>query len=429
MNRFMELIGNKLMPIAAKLGENRYLSTLRDAFMLAFPLTMFGSIAVVLINLPFWSDEFRETLNQYLGNAQNATMSIMTLFVVFGIGYYLSKYYKVEAIFGGAIALASFLILTPFYFDSPNGEVITGALSLDRLGAKGMFIGMLSAFVSAEIYRFFVRRNWTIKMPDGVPPAVAKSFAALIPAILTLSIFLLINFIVQAGFQTNLHDVVYSVIQKPLVGLGSGIVPTLIALFFVQILWFFGLHGQIIVNSVMDPIWNTLMLENLDAYKAGDALPHIISKPFLEVFTVGLGGSGMTLAVVITLAFFMKSKQSKEIGRLALGPGLFNVNEPVLFGLPIVLNATILIPWVLAPLVVTALNYFVMSIGLVPAPTGVSVPWTVPIIINGILATNSWLGGALQIVDFLIVFIIWYPFLKVLDKTNLARETLAENDK
>ena len=139
-----------------------------------------------------------------------------------------------------------------------------------------------------------------------------------------------------------MHDIVYQVIQAPLTGLGSSLPATLIALFFVQFLWFFGLHGQIIVNSVMDPIWNTLMLENLEAYKAGKELPHIITKPFMEVFTVGLGGSGMTLAVVILMAFVLKKKQYKDVGRLALAPGIFNVNEPVIFGLLIVLNPTIL---------------------------------------------------------------------------------------
>ncbi|CAI3397332.1 PTS cellobiose transporter subunit IIC [Enterococcus cecorum] len=213
-----------------------------------------------------------------------------------------------------------------------------------------------------------------------------------------------------------MHDIVYQVIQAPLTGLGSSLPATLIALFFVQFLWFFGLHGQIIVNSVMDPIWNTLMLENLEAYKAGKELPHIITKPFMEVFTVGLGGSGMTLAVVILMAFVLKKKQYQDVGRLALAPGIFNVNEPVIFGLPIVLTPTILIPWVIAPLIVTTLNYLVMAAGIVPAPTGVSVPWTVPIFFSGILATNSVLGGVLQIVDFLLVAIVWYPFLRVLDK-------------
>ncbi|SCA88754.1 PTS system, cellobiose-specific IIC component [Streptococcus macedonicus] len=198
-------------------------------------------------------------------------------------------------------------------------------------------------------------------MPDSVPPAVAKSFAALIPAILTLSVFTSINAIVTVGFNTNLHDVIYNVIQVPLVGLGSS-------------------------------IW--------------------------ETFIVGLGGSGMTLAVVIIMAFIMKKKQYRDVGRLALCAGIFNVNEPVIFGLPIVLNATILIPWVISPIIITALNYFIMSIGLVPAPTGVSVPWTVPIFFSGMIAINSLTGGILQIIDCLLVGFIWYPFLRMLDKQS-----------
>ena len=145
-------------------------------------------------------------------------------------------------------------------------------------------------------------------------------------------------------------------------------------------------------------------------------MPHIISKSFMETFTVGLGGSGMTLAVVIIMAFILKKKMYKDVGRLALGAGLFNVNEPVIFGLPIVLTATILSPWVLAPIVVTAFNYIVMAVGIVPAPTGVAVPWTVPVFFSGMLATNSILGGVLQLVDMVIVGFIWYPFLRMLDK-------------
>ena len=416
MNKFLDSISDKLLPVANKLASNRYLSILRDAFMLAFPLTMFGSIVVVICNLPFLNDEIKALLNKLLGSGQSATMSIMTVFVTFGIGYYLSKSYGVEGIFGGAISFASFLILTPFFVTSDSGETISNVLSLDRLGAKGMFLGMIVSFIAAEIYSRTSRKGWQIKMPDSVPPAVAKSFAALIPAILTLSIFTAINAIVTVGLNTNLHDVIYNIIQVPLVGLGSSIWATLLAIFFIQFLWFFGLHGQILVNSVMDPVWNTLMFENLEAYKAGEHLPHIITKPFMEVFTVGLGGSGMTLAVVIIMAFFLRKKQYRDVGRLALGAGIFNVNEPVIFGLPIVLNATILIPWVIAPIIVTAFNYFVMAIGIVPAPTGVSVPWTVPIFFSGIIATNSLAGGLLQIVDFILVGFIWYPFLRMLDK-------------
>ncbi len=339
----MDMLNKHIMPLATKLGQNRYLTVLRDAFMLSFPLTMFGSIVVVITNLPFFNDATKATLTSLLGNGQNATMSIMTVFVTFGIGYYLSDSYDVDGIFGGAVAFASFLILTPFMMTTDKGVDVSGVLSLDRLGAKGMFLGMIAAFIAAELYCRFTKKGWQIKMPDGVPPAVSKSFAALIPAVLTLTIFLAVQAAVTGLFNVNLHDVIYEVIQKPLVGLGSSLPATLVALFFVQLLWFFGLHGQIIVNSVMDPIWNTLMLENLDAYKAGRALPHIITKPFMETFTVGLGGSGMTLAVVILMAFVMKKKQYRDVGRLALAPGLFNVNEPVIFGMPIVLNASIFI--------------------------------------------------------------------------------------
>ncbi len=423
-------ISQFLMPIAGKLNNNRYLGVLRDAFMLAFPLTVFGSIVVVLLNLPFLdsflSDGTITTLRDTFGVASSATMSIMSVFVVFGIGYYLSKSYDVEAVFGGVVALASFLFLTPFVVETQGGETITGVLSLDRLGAKGMFLGMISAFVAGEIYRKAVQRDITIKMPAGVPPAVAKSFAALIPALITLTFFLVIQGIVTLAFNTNLHDVIYKIIQEPLTGLGSGIIPTLVVVFFIQILWFFGLHGQIIMNSVMDPIWNTLALENVDAFNAGKELPHIISKPFMDTFTVGMGGTGMTLAVVLAILVFIKSKQMKQVAKLGGLPGVFNVNEPIIFGLPIVMNPLILVPWVVAPMVVTAVTYFAMSTGLVPRPTGVTVPWTVPIGFSGYLATNSIAGSILQLVNFAIVFAIWLPFLKVIDRVNVKKEEEAE---
>ncbi|MGG3923651.1 PTS transporter subunit EIIC, partial [Geobacillus thermodenitrificans] len=250
-----------------------------------------------------------------LGVAPNATMGVMTVFVVFGIGYYLSKSYEVEGIFGGAIALASFLLLTPFVVQIEGKEAVQGVIPLDRLGAKGMFLGMITAFIAGEIYRKVVQKNITIKMPAGVPPAVAKSFAALIPAVVTLTFFLVVNIIVTQMFQTNMHDVIYNVVQAPLVGLGSGIIPTLIAIFVAQILWFFGLHGQIIINSVMDPIWNTLSLENLNAYTQTGEVPHIVSKQFIEIYTVGMGGTGMTLAVIFAILLFMKSKQMKQVAK------------------------------------------------------------------------------------------------------------------
>lgn len=424
-----------LVPIAGRLNNNRYLGVLRDAFMLAFPLTIFGSIMVVLMNLPFldkiMSQTALEGVQSALNIAPSATISIMSVFVVFGIGYYLSKSYDVEAVFGGVIALASFLLLTPFLLEQEGGATIAGVIPVDRLGAKGMFLGMITGFLSAEIYRYFVQKKFVINMPQGVPPAVSKSFAALIPATLTLTTFLFINIIITQGFKTNMHDLIYHAIQAPLVGLGSGIIPTLIAVFFIQILWFFGLHGQIIINSVMDPIWNTLSIQNLESYTKTGEVPNIISKQFIEIYTVGMGGTGMTLAVVFTILIFLKSKQLKQVAKLGLGPGLFNVNEPIIFGLPIVMNPLILIPWILAPMVITCITYFAMASGIVPPPTGVNIPWTVPIFISGMMATNSLAGGLLQLFNLMIVFVIWFPFLKFIDRMNVKNEkiTTTENTK
>lgn len=428
MNKFMEVLSEKVLPVATKIGANKYLITLRDAFMVSFPLTMFGSLIVVFNNLPFWPDTLKNNFANLFGNGQSATMSIMTVFVTLAIGYYWAKTEEVEGIFGGVVALASFLILTPFtvLVTGANGKSIegTGLLSLDSLGAKGMFLGILSAFLAAKIFVWLTKKGYVIKMPDGVPPAVSKSFASLIPALGTLFVFLIINAIMVGVFTTNLHDVIYNLIQKPLTGLGTGLPATIIAIFLVQFLWFFGLHGQVIVNSVFEPFWQTNMLDNASLTQQGtNALAehgHIVTKSFMDTFTVGLGGSGSTLVVVLLMAFVMKRKQYKEVARLALVPGLFNVNEPVIFGLPMVMNVSLFIPWLLAPIVSVVIAYLGFASGLVPLTTGAQVPWTMPIFISGFLATNSVMGAVLQLVQFLIIGLIWFPFLKAIDNQEIA---------
>ena len=412
------------MSVGEKLNNNKVLQILRDAFMLAFPLTIFGSITLIIANFPFLAnmigEEAAATLNAMLGPASTATMSIATVFMCIGIGYYFSKDKGCDPIFGGAIALAAFILVTPMEVAHVTEEgatlMISNVLDINRLGARGMFVGMIGSFLAAFLYCWTTKKNWTIKMPDSVPPAVSKSFSALIPACLTLTVFLL----VRIGFEftpwTNIHDFIYEVVQAPLTSLGSTLGATIVAIFAVQLLWFFGLHGQIIVNSVLDPIWNALTLENLTAFQAGTEIPNIVTKQFIEIFTVGIGGSGMTLAAVIILAFVCKHKQLKQVGRLALPAGCFNVNEPVIYGLPIVLNPTIVIPWIAAPIINVCIVYFAMASGLVPYTTGITVPWTTPIFISGMLATNSFMGGVIQLVEFAVVFICWLPFLKTMDR-------------
>lgn len=433
---FFEKIEEPIMAIGEKINNIKIFSILRDSFMLAFPLTIFGSIILIIANFPFLGDMIGEnalaTLQTLLGPASLATMNVMSVFVAIGIGYYYSKSEDCDPIYGGAIALAAFFILTPFVsgnlveateVSTPNVllEGVT-VLTTDRLGAKGMFVAMFGSFLAAWLYCYFTKKHWTIKMPDQVPPAVANSFAALIPACLTLLVFLLISIVFTFTPYGNVHDFIYNVIQAPLQSLGDSLGATIIAIFCVQLLWWFGLHGQIIVNSVLDPIWNALMFEQVDAFQAHQALPHIICKPFMETFTVGLGGSGGTLIVVLMMAFLMKSKQMRDVGKLATPAGIFNVNEPAIFGLPIILNPSVLIPWILAPVVSVTVAYLAMASGIVPPVTGVSVPWTVPVFLSGFLATNSIMGSLLQLVQMAIIGVIWYPFLRAVDKQNLKIE-------
>jgi PTS system cellobiose-specific IIC component len=428
MKKFMEIIDKYLMPVAEKLNNNVYLTVIRDAFMLTLPLIIFGSIFVVIANLPCWSKDQIATLSNYIGAASNSTMSIMALFVVFGIGYNLSKHYKIEAIYGAAVSVAAFILLTPTIVKGKK-ETIDSVLAFDRLGAKGLFVGMIAAFVATEIYRRIVQKNWTIKMPEGVPEAVSKSFASLIPAFITLSFFLALRILFMFTPWGNMHDFIYRFVQTPLMALGSSLPATLVAIFFTQVFWFCGLHGQILINSALDPIWRSLSLENYQAFTAGAKhLPHIVTKQFMDTFTVSMGGTGMTLAVLVGILIFARSKQLKELSKIATPAGIFNVNEPVIFGLPIVLNPMIIIPWILAPMVVTVITYFAMASGIVPLTTGVEVSWTIPIFFSGMLATNSLAGGILQLFNFAVVLLIWLPFILTIDKQYKRAEKEAKEN-
>lgn len=426
MNKFMSVLEDILLPIADKLNNNRYLTALRNGFMVALPLIIFGSIFVVIANFPFLdqvlSPEAFEAYKAALDPASAATLSIMGLFVIIGIGYKMVEQRGGEAIYGGVVALSSFLVLTPQILEDTTGVIPTSAL-----GAQGMFLGIFTAFISAELYHFFVRKNLTIKMPAGVPDAVSRSFSALIPITLTLTAFLVIRILFSFTSFETVQNFIYTLIQQPLTALGSGLPATIIAVLLIQVFWFFGLHGQIIINSVFDPIWYSLNDQNLAAFKAGEELPNIVTKQFIDTFIVGIGGSGMTLAVIIAIFVVTKSRQLRELGKLGGPAGIFNVNEPIIFGLPIIMNPLILIPWLLAPVVVAIVTYFAMDIGFAPKPAGLIVPWTTPALLSGYLATgNKIMGAVMQLINIGIVFVIWLPFLKLLDNQYYGEEQKAQ---
>lgn len=240
MSKLNNLIENRLLPVAGKLGTSRILTVLRDAFMLAFPITVVGSLALVIMNIPYLDkvigEEALTALKNVLGILPSATMSITTLFVVMAIGYYYAKSYDVDPIFPAVISIVSFLILTPLTVTTEAGELVNDIIPIARLGAKGMFVGIFASFLVTRLYILILSKDWTIKMPEGVPPTVAKSFASLIPTVIVLLSVVIVRTIFTFTPWGNIHDFIYEIIQMPLTSLGSGLVATLAAIFSVQIL-------------------------------------------------------------------------------------------------------------------------------------------------------------------------------------------------
>ena len=232
------------------------------------------------------------------------------------------------------------------------------------VGPNGIFLGLIIALISVEVYRFAVKKNWTIKMPEGVPPAVTQSFDALIPSALVILLFFLIRIIFSlTSFQTA-YNFIYTVLQSPLKHVGISLPSVLLYNFLASFLWFFGINGPTITNSVWQPIFFVATQDNLKAFQNHTALPHIYTQPFIDLFTT-YGGGGSTLALLIVVFAICRSKRIRELGKLAILPGIFGINEPVIFGLPIVLNPVIVIPFILCPVLNTFISGVVMKLGWV----------------------------------------------------------------
>ncbi len=415
------------MPLAEKIGRNKYLIAIRDGFLLSMPLLIVGSFFLLIANFPipgwtqFWAQFFGDNWASYFSKPTDATFSIMAILAVIGIGYSFAEQMKVDRLFGAAISLVSWFLIMPYEILF-NGEVVSG-IPLGWVGSKGIFVGIICAFAAVHIYSWVDKKGWVIKMPDGVPPTVEKSFAASIPAGVSLLVFFVINVVFAMTPYENAFNFVFVILQTPLLKLGNTLPAMVIAYIFLHFFWFFGVNGGSVVGAVFNPILQTLSAENLAALQAGQPIPNIISQQFQDLFAT-FGGAGSTLSLLIAMLLFCHSKRVKELGKLAFVPGIFGINEPIIFGLPILLNPLMLVPFMLVPTINIIISYFCMSIGLVPLCTGVAIPWTMPVIISGFLATG-WQGSVLQALLLILGVFIYMPFIKMMDKQYLADETKA----
>ncbi|CAM3433390.1 MULTISPECIES: PTS cellobiose transporter subunit IIC [Erysipelothrix] len=411
-SKISNFMDNKVLPLGIKIGGQRHLLAIRDGMAASIPLIIVGSIFLIIGNLPipgyteFVSGIFGPDWVTKLNYAVDATFSIMALICVFAISNSLANKYAVDGVSAGFISLAAFLVVTPLTGD--------GGIPLGYLGSKGLFVAIIVSLISTEIFRIMVQKDIVIKMPENVPPAVSKSFVALIPSILTITLFWVLRLVIEfAGFG-NMHEIIAVILGKPLSYLGGGYVGGLVAILITSLFWTVGIHGWDLVLSVMQPTYMLMLDQNRIAFQAGQEIPNIINYSFFNVF-VWMGGSGVLIAVAILLVLRSRSKQMKELAKIAVPPTIFGVNEPVMFGFPIVMNPIMLIPYVLAPLVVFTVSYAAMYFKIVPMTNGVMVPWTMPPLIGGYLATGSIMGSILQLVNIIISVAIYYPFFKAAD--------------
>lgn len=431
MSKFMTFLDSTLTPIAAKIGGNRYLKAISSGFIAVMSATIVGSMFTLLANLPIkaWTDWLATSgFGKILNLPSQATIDLIAVYAVFFIAYSLAREYELDGAGAGLSALVSFFLLTgrTSYFTSAAVDAKTDmAYSVSFLGSRGLFTAIIVGLIGARIFIWVVNRGWVIKLPDSVPPNVGNSFNALIPSAFVITIFLVVAGLMTLTSYGNFNVMIFTIIQENLMRfMGNNLFSWLFFNLMTSLLWFFGLHGGNIVGAITNPVYTPLSLENFAAFEAGLDLPYIFTgMSFTKTFTAGGVGSMFGLAIVMVI--FAKSKQFKVLGKLSLPTTLFFINEPLLFGIPVVLNPLFFIPLMLTTALLGTLTYFVMSLGIIPAAAGLQIPWTTPPVLHGFLQG----GYVLAIWEALMVLasaIIWYPFFKLADKKALIEEQAIE---
>ena len=347
----------------------------------------------------------------------------MSLFISFLVAYRLAEHYKEDRISSGILALVSFLILTPFIKVADGGGITV--IPVEWIGSKGLFVAMIGSLLWTELFCWLKRKKLTIKMPDGVPPAVQESFAALLPALVVMILVLAIRIGFEHTPYHTIHQFIYDVVATPVRHYGTSYFGALMTVFSITVLWSVGINSGSMINGIIRPLWMENQTDNIAAIQAGVTPPHIITEQFFDM--VWMGGAGATLSLVLAMLIFARSKNMREVARLGAGASLFNINEPILFGLPVIMNPIMLIPFNLVPLVLVTVQYLAMKIGAVAVTTGVFIPWTLPPVLSGFIVTGHLSGSLMQIVNLLIGAMLYLPFIRILDKQYRAAETAADS--
>lgn len=431
MERFLKLIESHIIPITEKIGSQRHLQAIRDGVIRTLPLILIGSF-FLLISFPpgKYLDDLVKPYRSLTLIPYRFTFGLIALYVCIAVAYSLARSYRMDGMSTSILSGVCFLLVaTPrtkvgevgkfVIQDIPKSD-LGKILPMKFLGTEGLFLGIILAIIIVESLRFLKEKKLMFTMPEGVPDGVAKSFEAIIPSFIIISFF----WVIRDMLRLNLPEIVI-LLFKPLVRAGDSIFAVTLLNLIDSIVWFAGIHPVAIIGPFARPIWLELLTANANAAAAGLSLPHIAVGQFYYWF-IWVGGSGGTLGLVLLMLFVPKSKFLRQLGKMCIAPGLFNINEPLLFGLPIVANPLMIIPFTLAPLISGIISWLAFSLHLVRRPF-ISAPWTLPPPIGAYVSTGDWKAIVLSLFVIILSAMIYYPFLKIYDRKMLERERAEEN--
>ncbi|MDO2410653.1 PTS transporter subunit EIIC [Enterococcus faecium] len=436
--KVVDRLSEKMLPIVSKMSSQRHLLAIRDSFIVTMPLVMVASVMVLLNALIFSNATIQRVLDlsplaELASIVNNGTMSILAIIVCYNIGWNLATHYiqigviddpSFSPVHAGILSTAVMFILMPLsstvtLLDGNTAEA-TGVFLQSLTSSSGLATAMIAALVSTELFiKLAKMKSFKIRMPEGVPPAVATSFNSLVPEIVVILFFSVVVFTLNHTTGLNVPQLIELAIQTPLKAFVLSVPGILFLQFFSDFLWVFGMHG----SSILAPIRQAPLLqsiqENMDAFSVGKEIPNIITEPFTNAFGL-IGGGGCILPLVIAILWASKRQEQRSIAKFGLTTCLFNITEPIMFGLPVVMNPIYMIPCAIIPSINLIIAYAATSLGII-SKTVAAAPWITPPVIQSFIATGGDIRAAVLTVILIILDVfLFLPFVLAANKAKLA---------
>lgn len=411
MNVAVTLIEQRLTPFANMLTRSQHITAMRDSFALAMPFVIVGSLMVPLIFPPFsvdtlsWYGAGYQVIRPLLLPTFELTIGLVALIIAFGASASLAKQYRLPERLSGLTGCLAFLMFIGF---KENGGTNI------FLGGMGIFSALISSFYTIEIIRLFYRKGWCIRLPEEVPMMTRNSFQLLVPLLVIMLSITAINAWLKVATGMILPNLISEAL-RPLIIASDTLTALLISLLICHLLWFVGIHGALIVTGIMNPFWMTYLFENQQALAQGiSPLPHIYLQGFWDFYLL-IGGIGSTLPLIF-MALRSRSRQLKSVGKIGFIPSLFNINEPILFGFPIILNPVFLLPFIGVPMINACIAWYLTHLGVLDRVVAM-LPWSMPSPLGAAWAANgSWKNMFMCLFAIFNSWMIYRPFFKVYER-------------